>query len=768
MRPLRFPLVLLALLFVAGPAAAQPALTLETLFASREFVPEGFRGGAWAEDGPVLRNLEAADGGATSLVEQNLETGDRRTVIDGATLVKPDDGQPLRIESYAVSADGQRVLLYTDSQPVWRLNTQGFYYVFEPATGRVTPLSDRALGTQMFAKLSPDGTRAAFVRNRNLFWVDLATGRETALTLNGAPGGVINGTYDWVYEEEFGQRDGFRWAPDSRSIAYVQLDESATRDFQMIDSRTLYPEVTQFRYPKAGEVNAEIQVGVVNLETRETRFFDTNTFTEGGGGADAAEPHEYLVGLGWTPALADGQPRLWTMRLNRNQNVMELLYLDPASMGVRTVLTEREDSYVEVETGFSDVETGTVTYLRDGRHFVLRSDRTGHSHLYLYTLDGALVRPLTHGDADVTAFHGVDEGRNGSVWVTMTAGPRERHLVRFPTRGGAPVRVTTEPGWHSSNVSRDFRFILNTHSTTTRVPQVHLLRADGRRVSTLVDNAALQARVDAQNLPPAEFMTVPAADGTPLEAYLIRPRDFDPDRRYPLLVHTYGGPGSQEVTYRWAGQERLWHHYLAETYGILVAGVDNRGSGGRGKAFKTLTQNRLGVLEAEDQTAAARWFGAQSYVDPDRIGIWGWSYGGYLSLLAMLYEDGPEVWAAGAAIAPVTDWRQYDTIYTERYLSTPQANPDGYRLGSPVTYADRMRDTQRLLIVHGDADDNVHPQNTTAMVDALIAADKHFEMMIYPGRNHAIAGGRTRLHVFTMLTRFFADALAGEELQAVR
>ena len=263
-------------------------------------------------------------------------------------------------------------------------------------------------------------------------------------------------------------------------------------------------------------------------------------------------------------------------------------------------------------------------------------------------------------------------------------------------------------------------------------------------------------------------MTVPAADGTPLAAVLIKPRDFDPAREYPLLIHTYGGPGSQEVTDRWGGTERLWHHYLAETYGVLVAGVDNRGTGGRGKAFKTLTQNRLGILEAEDQTAAAQWFGEQAYVDEDRMGIWGWSYGGYLSLLAMTYGDGPETFHAGVAVAPVTKWRTYDTIYTERYLSTPQLNPQGYDAGSPTTYAANLRDDQHLLIVHGDADDNVHVQNTMAMVDALQAANKPFEMMLYPGRNHGIYGGRTRMHLYTMLTRHFARTLAGADLQAQR
>ncbi|HEX8298471.1 MAG TPA: S9 family peptidase [Rubricoccaceae bacterium] len=747
-------------------AATQPAasrLTLEKLFASPDFFGTAFEGGRWADAGAVLRSLDTDEAtGTTSLVELDLTTDRRRTLLDGARLVRPDGEGVLTVEDYAYSADGTKALLFTDSERVWRLNTKGLYYVVDLASGEVTPVADRAKGLQMFAKFSPDGRQVAFVRDRNLFVVDLATGQERALTTNGAAGTIINGTFDWVYEEEFGLRDGFQWSPDGQRIAFYQLDESATRDFQITNLTTLYPEYQSFRYPKAGEANAEIHIGVIDVATGETRFLDTDTW--GSGGAE----HEYIAGMGWTPALADGGSDVWLLRLNRNQNHVDLMYADPAGTAARTVLSEENDSYIEVETGFSDVATGTITYLRDGRHFVWRSDRDGYGHLYLYTNDGTFVRQVTQGEWDVTNFHGVDE-RAGVAYVTTTAeSPRERHLYRVPLAGGTPVKLTQGAGWHDVDVSRDFAYFTDTYSTRTTPPVTTLHRATGERVSVLDDNAALIERLAAYNLPSPEFMTVPAADGTPLEAYLIRPSTFDPNRRYPLLIHTYGGPGSQEVVDRWGGTEALWHHYLAETYGVLVAGVDNRGTGGRGKAFKTLTQNRLGILEAEDQTAAAQWFGRQAYVDSTRLGIWGWSYGGYLSLLAMTYGDGPETFHAGIAVAPVTNWRTYDTIYTERYLTTPQLNPTGYDAGSPTTYAANLRDDQELLIVHGDADDNVHVQNTMAMVDALQAAGKPFEMMLYPGRNHGIYGGRTRLHLYTMMTRHIARTLADQELQAQR
>ena len=744
----------------AAPDAATERLTLQKLFASGEFFGDGFQGGRWASEGPVLLYVDTdRETGTSSLVELDLATDRRRTLIDGGRLVKPDGDGTIEIEDYSYSDDGSKALLYTDSEQVWRLNTKGYYYVFDLDSGDVTPIAARSAGYQMFAKFDPAAERVAFVRDRNLYVHDLATGEERALTTDGAPGTVINGTFDWVYEEEFGLRDGFRWSPDGEHIAFFQLDESATRDFQMTNFRTLYPETTQFRYPKAGEANSEVRIGVVDPRTGETLFFDTDTWQEGG------DETEYIAGMGWTPEI-DGKRWVWMLRLNRDQDRVDLLYGDPDTGDIREILSESNDSYIEVENGFSDTETGTITFLGDGQHFAWRSTRDGFGHLYLYRNDGTFVRRLTEGDWDVTDFHGIDEAE-GQIYVTTTAeASTERHLYRIPLAGGAPVRLTQGPGWHSVDLSRDFDFFIDRASTSTDPGSVALYSTDGELVTTLVDNEALRGRLAAYDLPAPEFMTVPAADGTPLNAYLVKPRDFDPNREYPLLIHTYGGPGSQEVRDAWGGTERLWHHYLAETYGVLVAGVDNRGTGGRGRDFRTATQDRLGILEAEDQIAAAQHFGDMPYVDAERLGIWGWSYGGYLTLLALTYDEGPETFHMGMAVAPVTSWRQYDTIYTERYLSTPQKNPEGYDLGSPTTYADRLRDDQHLLIVHGDADDNVHVQNTMQMVDALQAANKPFDMMLYPGRNHGIYGGMTRLHLYTLLTRYVAENLAGSELAA--
>lgn len=735
-----------------------PEFTLESIFASTTFFGESFQGGRWAEEGPVIRYIEPdRQTGATHLISYNLETGERSRLIDGSQLQKPDGPGLIRIQGYEWSSDRSRVLIYTDSERVWRYPTQGFYYVVDLETGNVTPISDHEEGFQMFAKFNPAGDRVAFVRHRNIFMVDLTTMEETQLTFDGADGGIINGTFDWVYEEEFYLRDGFSWSPDGRHIAFFQLDESATREYQMVDVRPLYPDIFRYRYPKAGEDNSEIRIGVIDTPVAgnvgEMRFFDTATW-----GTDDPDT-EYIVLMDWTPQI-DGEYYVWLMRMNRDQNDLDLIYGHPETAETRIVLNEKEDTYIEVETGFSDVDMGKITYLDDNEHFIWRSDHSGFSHLYLYRNDGTFIRNLTEGEWDVSAFNGIDEAA-GVIYVTATIeSPLERHFYRIPYAvGGGPERITRPSGWHSINTSADLSYYIDTYSNVTTPAVTTLHRITGEQVTVLQGNEALIGRMAALDLPELEWIEVPAADGTPLYGYIIKPRDFDASREYPLLIHTYGGPGSQSVRNAWLGQQNIWHHWLAEEHGILVAVVDNRGTGGRGKDFKAQTYGRLGILEAEDKVAIAQHLGAESFIDEERIGIWGWSYGGYLALLAMLYEDGPETFKLGVAVAPVTSWRFYDTIYTERYLSTPQNNPDGYDLGSPITYADRIADHQHMLIVHGDYDDNVHVQNAIAMADALIEANKQFDMMIYPGKDHGIFGGLTRLHLFTMISNFIVNNL---------
>lgn len=752
---IRWIFAVLLMLGGIAPAAAQQAareLTLEAIHASDTFSPETFQGGRWAETGPVITYVEPdSTTEATHLVSYNLETGERERLIDGTNLHAEDVDRLIRIEGYEYSPDKSRVLIYTDSEQVWRYNTKGYYYVYDLATQELTPISDREEGFQMFAKFSPDGRRVGFVRERNLFAIDMSDWSEKQLTFDGSEGQIINGTSDWVYEEEFGLRDGWTWSPDGSRIAYVQLDESSTREFVMADLLDQYPRLIRFRYPKAGEVNSEIHVGVVDVASGDNRFFNTGTWNAGG------DSLEYIPQLGWTPEM-DGQSYVWMFRLNRDQNAVDLLYGDPADMSVDVILEDESETWLDVETSFGDLAGGTLTYLADDQHFVWLSERDGYRHLYLYENDGDFVRRLTDGDWNVTSFHGIDREDNSVYFTGTIATPLERHLYRtsFEAAGtngeNEPVKITERSGWHRVSMSRDLGYFIDRFSDVTTPLVTTLHEADGEQLQVLEGNEELAERLDAYNLPYPEFMEIPGADGTMLNAYVIKPTDFDPGKEYPLLMYVYGGPGSQTVQNAWGGSRYLWHAYLAEQHDILVASVDNRGTGGRSKAFKSATYEQLGVLEAQDQIAAAEHLSELPYVDPARTAVWGWSYGGYMTLMSMLYGDGPQVFEVGVSVAPVTDWRQYDTIYTERFMSTPQKNPEGYDAGAPLTYADRLRENQELLIIHGDQDDNVHFQNAMQMVNALQAAGKHFDMMVYPGRNHGIYGGNTRLHLFTEMT----------------
>ena len=758
---LRLTGLLWLLLLVTLPTLAQQQtqrahLTLEDIWASPKFFGEFFRGGRWAAEGPVILYVETDHlSGVTHLISYNLETDEQQRLIDGNTLYAPDVEKIISIEDYAYSPDGKKVLIFTDSRRVWRLNTKGFYYIYDLETQTLTPLSDREKGYQMFAKFSPDGKKVGFVRNRNLFVVDLQTREETQLTHDGAEGSIINGTFDWVYEEEFGLRDGWQWSPDSRYIAFFQLDESQVPEFVMLDQRTLYPEEFRFKYPKAGYPNSEIHIGIIDMADGSKRFFDTGTWYAGG------DSLEYLSRMGWTPSI-DGTYYVWMFRMNRDQNHLDLLYGDPSSGAIKTILQEEEPTWI-------DVESNKITYLKDGKHFVWTSEVDGYRHLYLYTNTGLLKHQITKGPWEVSAFHGVDE-KSKTVYFTGTLdSPLERHLYRtrlYPSRRERrshktpePVRITEKTGWHSINMSRDLRYYIDTFSDVLTPPITTLHKSDGSLLKMLADNQELIQTLEEYQLPEPEFFTVPAADGTPLNAYLIKPSSFDSTRTYPLLIHVYGGPGSQEVVRRWGGRERLWHHMLAEEYGVLVAGIDNRGTGGRGKAFKSITYRRLGQLESADQIAGAQYLAKRTYIDGNRLGIWGWSYGGYMTLLSMLSNEGPSTFRMGISVAPVTHWKLYDTIYTERYMSTPQKNPEGYEEGAPVNYAQNMQPHQKLLLVHGDYDDNVHFQNSLWMAEALQEANKPFSMMVYPGRNHGIYGGLVRLHLYSMFTQFIQDHL---------
>lgn len=655
-------------------------------------------------------------------------SGRKEVLVRGSDLVPAGAREPIEIESYAFSADESKVLIFTNSVRVWRYPTKGTYYVWDLRARKLTPVSARP-GYQMFAKFSPDGRFVAFVREHNLYLTDLASGAERALTTDG-DANVINGTSDWVYEEELDLRDGFRWSPDGRRIAFWRFDQSAIRPFYLIDELTLYPELLPVRYPKAGTENSEVRLGVIELATDSVVWIDLGP-----------EKDVYIARMDF----ASSPDSIWFMRLNRHQNRMDLLMAEVRTGRSRLVMTDRDSAWLEVHDPI---------WIEDGRRFLYLSERDGYAQLYLYDRDGTLVRKVTTGAWDVLDVYGVDERAKVVYFTGAADGPLSRPLYRVGLDGRGFRRITPATGTHRVEFNPTFTLYSDVFSRAG-VPPVQTLRAaDGSLVRTLASNPALDQEVVALGLRPPEFLKVPLEDGVELNAYLIRPPDFDPSKRYPLVLYVYGGPGSQTVVDAWGGDRYLWHQMLARE-GYLVASVDNRGTGARGSAFKKVTYLRLGQVECDDQIAAARHFASLPYVDAERIGIWGWSYGGYMAALCLLRGDG--VFKTAISVAPVTDWRLYDTIYTERFMRTPRENPQGYERGAVLTYVDRLKGN--LLLVHGTGDDNVHPQNTMQLVHRLAESNQQFDLRLYPNQTHSIAGPTARVNLFTLLTEYLRERL---------
>jgi dipeptidyl-peptidase-4 len=720
------PIVLATLLAAVPPVAAQRGAELTV-----DAITHGAFAGArmpepqWLADGSAYFDLRPAADGGSEIVRVNASTGATTVVAPAHALVS--NGTRLEVESISISHDGAKILLFHNSVRVWRQNTRGVYDVLDVATGRVTPLSSAA-GLQMFAKFSPDGRRAAFVRANNLFVTDLATHEEHALTNDGSDV-IINGTSDWVYEEELSIRDAFRWSPDSKRIAFWRFDQSPIPIFPMLDELSFVAKVIPERYPRPGDRNSKVTVGVVNADTRATTWLHTG---EG----------EYIASLAWA-----GPDSVAIQRMPRTQNQIDLLMLSAASGDGRTVLTERNSAWV-------DVDEQTPRWLSNGAMFLWPSERSGWRQYYLYKRDGTLVGGVTRDGVDVSSLAGVDEKRGYVYAIAAAPTPMQRQLFRYPLKGGSEMRVTTEPGSHRVSISPDGTVMVDIHSTAQLPGAASLVSlAPGGARHVLEANAELRKTLEGLTRAP-EFFQLPMPDGTKLNAFRILPPAFDSTRKYPVLMYVYGGPGSQTVLDDYGGDRYLWHQLLAQK-GYIVVSVDNRGTGARGSAFRHVVYEHLGMHESDDQIAAAKWLGTQRWVDPARIGIWGWSYGGYMT--AMSSFRGGSLFRAAISVAPVTDWRLYDDIYTERYMRTPAENATGYEEGAPLNYVKGLASS--YLLVHGTGDDNVHPQNSIQLVDKLEEAGKQFEFMVYPGRTHAISGGNSRTHLFTLLTNFVEQTL---------
>ncbi len=725
---------LLFLLSFKGSWAQTDSLTLEKIYSQGLFSQANVQGINWMDDGQYYTSqVQEETDYYQHIVQYDITTGEAvDTLVNGRNLIPEDESIALAYQQYSFSPDENRVLVATEYESIYRRSSRAYYYVYDRNDGSFRALADG--GKQSYATFSPDGSKVAFVRNNNLFYVTLSDGSVTQVTSDGEKNKLIHGSTDWVYEEEFSVTKAFFWSPKSDKIAYISFNEATVPEYNMQLWNNLYPEDYRFKYPKAGEANSNVSVSIYQLADQQTTSVDLGEETD-----------IYVPRMQWT----NDNVLLSIIRMNRLQNKLEIIHANAITGKVAVVLTEESGTYVDLD--FND----QLVYLKNGEQFVRTSEQDGFKHIYLHSMDGSLVRPITQGNWEVSEFLGVDENKKLAYYTSTEVSPLERHLYTIRTDGKRKKRLTVEPGTHSITLNPDFTYFIDRHSSSEQPLKVSLHQApSGKLVKVLEDNAELKEQVASYRMGTKEFTQVPVSDSLQLNAYIVKPTDFDSTKTYPLLMFVYGGPGSQMVLDRWLAGHEPWFHYLAQR-GYLVACVDNRGTGARGRDFRAVTYNNLGKYEVEDQIASAKYFGNLPYVDADRIGIWGWSYGGYMTLLSMLL--GNDVFSLGVAVAPVTNWRLYDTIYTERYLQTPQLNPEGYDQNSPLTHAEKLEGD--LLLIHGTGDDNVHFQNAVEMQNALIAAGKSFDSFYYPNRNHGIYGGNTRLHLFTMITEFISENL---------
>jgi dipeptidyl-peptidase-4 len=714
------------------PTPRPRRFTLRDIFDSDTLEEKTLKHPCWMKDSRRLSYLDSFPGSKLQTIWiLDTECGERRTLFDPTALRVEGMPDPLPIHAFTWSPN-ETTLLLCERAPA-RFSPCGNLFLVDVASGTVERLTDTELD-QRHAKFSPDGSQVGFVRGDNLWTLDLGTREERQWTYDAGPT-TYNGRFGWVYEEELGLVDGWAWSPDGTRIAYFQQDESLVPEVLLPDYDDQHMKPHRTRYPRAGDPNSTARIGVLNLATGETRWMRVAPDA----GDESYPGGEFLIArMQWTPR----GDALLIQRMNRIQNRLDVLLVDPSSGESRILLTETDAAWVDIPE--------EARFVGEDR-FLLFSERDGWRHVYLYGLDGSLVRQLTRGEWDVESILSVDEP-GGAVYVSVARpGPTERNLHRVALDPGDEVCLTdSTPGWNEALFAPDSSRFVHTHSTLNQPARVTIRTPEGGVKLVVIESSS--PNVDNYSRGEWELLTITTAEGDTLNARLMTPRDFDPSKRYPVLMNTYGGPGSQVVRNRWAGGTALWNDLLAQQ-GYAVMMVDNRGTGFRGAAFKKRVYQRLGQLEVADQIAGARWLANQEWVNPKRIGIWGWSYGGLMASLCMML--GADVFRAGVAVAPVSEWALYDSIYTERYMRLPSDNPEGYQAGSPTTHADKLRG--RFLLVHGLLDDNVHFQNAARLAGALHEAKRHFQTMFYPGKRHGIEG--RHFHLYMTITEFLRKNL---------
>lgn len=738
--------LLLISLAIAVPAQDDSMLTLEKIFSSDYFETKGVGGFRWLKSGDGYSRIEPSKtvAGGQDLVSYDAATDARTVLVAADKLVPKGETKPLRYNGYEWSADNTKILIYTNSQKVWRLNTRGDYWVLDLSTGGLKKLGgDAKPSTLMFAKFSPDGTRVGYVAENNIFVENLADGKITKITTDGGKN-LINGTSDWVNEEEFNLRDCWRWSPDGKSIAYWQFNTEGSRDYLLVnytDAKDFYPILNYFPYPKAGTTNAAVRAGVVSATGGNTVWINT-----------PGDPRQnYVVMVEWM----DNSNEVILQYMNRLQNTDQIMVGDARTGATKTILTERDDAWIELTMP-------RMRWINGGKRFLWMSERDGWQHVYSVSSDGSDIKLITPGNYDVENISSVDETGGWLYFIASPTNATQRYLFRQKLDGtGTIERITpdSQPGWHNYNISPNSRWAAHNYSSFGSPPKFEFVNIAAKSVVRVVeDNAALQAKLDKLKKGATEFFRIDAGEGVTLDGWMMKPPGFDPNKKYPVVFYVYGEPAAQTVTDSWDDATYEWHLMLTQQ-GYIVVSVDNRGTPSlRGRAWRKAIYRKNGRINSADQAGAVRSLLAKnSFIDPSRVGVWGWSGGGVSTLNAMFRY--PDLYKVGMAVAPVPDQRFYDTIYTERYMGLPSDNNgEDYKQSSPITFASGLKGD--LLIVHGTGDDNVHYQGTEVLINKLIELNKPFQMMAYPNRTHGIFEGEgTTLHLYSLLTRYLNEHL---------
>jgi len=725
-------------------------LTLERIFTDEDFRSKSFGPIRWLEDGSGYTTLEETDDyeDAKDIVKYDPATGDSQVLLPASSLIPEGRKEPLEIKNYSWSDDDTKLLIYTNSVKVWRQETRGDYWVYDIDSGSLRQLGgDADVSRLMFAKFTPDGNSVGYVYRRNIYVQNLKTMRIKQLTESGSDT-IINGTADWVYEEEFSLRDGFNFSPDGKYVAYWNFDTEGVREFQLINyTDELYPKITSYKYPKVGQVNSACRIGVVSVKGGKTKWLDTNDDLR----------NNYIPKMSWIP----DTNKIVIQRMNRLQNTNKLMLTkissgllgDVKATPLKTIITEKDDAWIDIHNDMKWIEQGS--------RFTWTSERDGWRHLYLISADGKESRLLTQGDYDVISVLKIDDKAGWVYYIASPDNATQRYLYRTTIDAtGKTERLSPvdQPGTHSYQISKDSKWAIHTYSSFNKPKLIDMVSLPGHASArVLEDNSQLREKISAIKRSPAEFFQIDIGDNVLLDGWCIKPSDFDPQKKYPLFIYVYGEPAGQTVRDSWGGNNLLWHTMIAEQ-GYVVVSIDNRGTPApRGRPWRKSIYGQIGILASSDQAAAVRAIITKwTFIDAGRVGVWGWSGGGSMTLNALFRY--PDLYHTGMAVAFISNQLNYDTIYQERYMGLPETNKEGFKNGSPITFAKQLEGN--LLIVYGTGDDNCHFQNCQVLINELVKHNKHFTMMTYPNRSHSINEGEgTTRHLYELLTKYLNDNL---------